>query len=143
MKIYMPPQKRETLAERREIHNHVRSFLKDKGFDVISRTGGGRSLPWLRRAGALVLETNVVTEADEAECLYIAEDLGHQALILFDAYNSSPGNGPSDRLVTASRRDGNENSNLWLVRHTPITENRFAIIDVALKVFARVDLPSD
>jgi hypothetical protein len=85
----------------------------------------------------MVLETNVITKADEAECLYMAEDLGQQVLVLFDRHNSRPGGGPSDQLLAAARRDGNEDANLWLVSYTPQLRN-YRTIDLALGLY--VDL---
>lgn len=140
MNVYIPPQRREIVAERRGIHSHVRNFLKTKGFEVISRTGGNRSLPWLDRAGAMVLETNEITREDQNECLYMAWALGRQVLVLYDVRNAVPGGEPGAELIDASRRDGNEDSNLWLVRHTPIAADRFTVVNSALRVFARVDL---
>lgn len=107
---------------------------------MISRTGGNRSLPWLDRAGAMVLETNEITREDQNECLYMAWALGRQVLVLYDVRNAVPGGEPGAELIDASRRDGNEDSNLWLVRHTPIAADRFTVVNSALRVFARVDL---
>jgi hypothetical protein len=139
MNVYMPPQRREDVEERREIRNHVRDFLSGRGIDVISRTDEARDLPWTARADALVLETNHVTEADERECLYMAQDLGRQVLVLFDK-TTDPSGYPSDDLVAASRRSGNENSNLWIVKHHPLGAATYAIVDSALDVFIRADL---
>lgn len=136
----MPPQRREDVAPRRAIRNHVRGFLESRGVNIISRSGGVRSLPWLERASAMVLETNHVTEADQRECLYMAEQLGRQVLVLFDKKTAAVTDYPSNELMAASRRPGNENSNLWIVKHHPLGTAPYAIVDSTLDVFVRADL---